>query len=181
MGKIIASINISLDGYCDHTGMVADEGLHRYYAELLDASDTALYGRITFQLMKYWQTVLEKPTGIETTDQFAKSIDRIPKIVFSGTLKDPEWESARLAKGSLEDEIHRLKEESESRNLVGSPGLIAELSRLGLIDEFQLCVHPVIVGRGQPLFQGIQDRIRLDLTETRRLPGGQVVLCYCSD
>lgn len=87
MRKLIAGINMTLDGFCDHTAIIPDDEIHQHYADLLSSAGTALYGRITFQLMKYWQTVVENPTGNKATDEFAIKMDTIPKIVFSRTLK----------------------------------------------------------------------------------------------
>src|SRR5882672_11862865 len=99
MRKLIAAINMTLDGFCDHTAMNADEGIHQHYNELLSNADTLLYGRITYQLMEsYWPTVVKKPTGIKPTDEFAVLIDNISKIVFSRTLKNVNWKNTKLKK-----------------------------------------------------------------------------------
>src|SRR3954466_5544318 len=97
MGKIIAAINMALDGFGDHTAAKADEDIHNHYTALLNGADTILYGRITYQLMQFWQTILANPTGQKSMDDFAIAIDRIPKIVFSHTLKSSDWETATLA------------------------------------------------------------------------------------
>jgi dihydrofolate reductase len=87
MAKLIAAINMTLDGFCDHTAGIPDEEIHEHYADLLKNADTILYGRITYQLMEYWQTVVKNPTGNKAMDEFAVVIDKIPKIVFSHSLK----------------------------------------------------------------------------------------------
>src|SRR5262245_10052058 len=97
MRKIIAAINMALDGVCDHTVLMADEEIHRHYKDLLNSGGIILYGRITYQLMEYWRTVLEDPTGNKEFDDFAVAIDKIPKVVFSRSLKDVTWKTARLA------------------------------------------------------------------------------------
>jgi dihydrofolate reductase len=97
MRKLIAAINMTLDGFCDHTAIIPDDEIHHHYADLLRTADIVLYGRITFQLMEYWQTVVENPTGNKATDEYALTMDHIPKIVFSQTLKNVGWESAKLA------------------------------------------------------------------------------------
>jgi len=95
MRKLIAAINMTLDGFCDHTAMIADEELHQHYNELLRNAGTLIYGRITYQLMEsYWPSVVKNPTGIKSMDEFAVAIDNIPKIVFSNTLKNVEWKTA---------------------------------------------------------------------------------------
>ena len=88
MRKIIAAINMTLDGYCDHTAITPGEEIHHHYAELLKNADAILYGRITYQLMQFWQTLVEKPSGEQSMDEFALAIDKVPKIVFSRTLEN---------------------------------------------------------------------------------------------
>src|SRR5690606_10538481 len=165
----------------DHTAVIPDDEIHQHYADLLRNADTILYGRITYQLMEYWRTVVENPTGNKATDEFAVIMDEVPKVVFSRTLKNVEWESARLATRDLEEEVLALKQtpHSGSKDIyVGSPGLIVASMNLGLIDEFQLCVHPVIAGKGLPLFQNIHQKVNLKLLKTKTFGGGAVTLYY---
>lgn len=96
---------MSVDGFCDHTLGVPDEEIHQHYADLLRSADVVLYGRITYQLMEFWRTVIEHPTGDKAMDDFAKAIDSIQKIVFSLTLKSVDWKTARLASQDLEKEV----------------------------------------------------------------------------
>src|SRR5581483_10556409 len=105
MRKIIAAINMTLDGFCDHTAIIPDEEMHDHYAELLRNADAVLYGRITYQLMNYWRDVVKNPSGNKAMDEFAVVMDRVPKIVFSHTMKSVDWESAKLAKRSLKEEV----------------------------------------------------------------------------
>ena len=173
---------MTLDGFCDHTAMIADEEIHQHYNELLSNADTVLYGRITYQLMEsYWPTVGKKPTGNKPMDEFAVIIDNISKIVFSHTLKNVDWKNAKLAKGSINEEVLELKlsRNGGSKNiLAGSPSLIAALMQLDLIDEYQLCVHPIILGKGLPLFKDINDRIHLKLVRTKVFRSGPITLYY---
>lgn len=178
MRKLIAAINMTLDGFCDHTAIIADEEMHQHYADLLRNSDTILYGRVTYQLMEYWQTVVENPTGEKATDEFAVVMDNIPKLIFSHTLNNVDWESAALAKRGLEEEVLQLKQQGGNDVLVGSPSLIVALTKLHLIDEYQLCVHPVIAGGGLPLFKSIREKITLKLVNTKTFDFGAVVLYY---
>jgi dihydrofolate reductase len=179
MRKIIAAINMTLDGFCDHTSGIADDEILQHYSELLRTADAILFGGITYKLMEdYWPTVVKNPTGNKSADEFAVVIDNISKIVFSDTLKKLVWENARLAKRSLEEEVLELKQQTGADVLVGSRSLIVSLINLNLIDEFQLCVHPVIAGKGLPLLDNIKDRINLKLLRTKTLRCGVVTLYY---
>ncbi len=178
MRKLIAAINMTLDGFCDHTAITPDDEIHQHYADLLKNADVVLYGRITFQLMEYWQTVVENPTGNKAMDEFALIMDSIPKIVFSHSLKNVDWESAKLAKRDLEEEVLELKKQSGKDILVGCRSLIIQLMKLNLIDELQLCIHPVVAGGGLPLFENLNDRTTLNLKKTKTFSGGAVSLYY---
>lgn len=178
MSKIIAAINTTLDGYCDHTALDPDEEIHDHYTELLNQSDTILYGRITYQLMGFWQPLIKNPSGEKSMDDFASAIGKIQKIVFSGTLKDTEWDSARLATEPIEEVISKLRQQSGRDILVGSRSLIIHLANLNLIDEYQICVHPVVVGKGLPLFEKIKDRSVFKLLKTKLFTSGAIILYY---
>lgn len=185
MSKLIAALNMTLDGFCDHTILLPDEEIHQHYTELLDKADAILYGRTTYQLMEFWRTLLENPSDEKSMNDFAKAIDKIPKIVFSHTLKNVEWDSARLSDQAIEEEVLELKQSrpasggSGSKDiLVGSRSLIIQLMKLNLIDEYQLCVHPVVAGNGLPLFENINDRTILKLIRTKTFSGGAVTLYY---
>ena len=181
MRKLIAGINMTLDGFCDHTAIIPDEEIHYHYAELLSNADTILYGRITYQLMQFWQTLVKNPSGEKSMDDFALAMDRIQKIVFSRTLKNLEWDSALLSHKSLEEMVVELKQSRGlgSRDiLVGSRSLIIQLMKLNLIDEFQLCIHPVVAGSGLSLFENVNDRTTLKLIKTKIFNGGAVTLYF---
>lgn len=178
MRKLIAAINMTLDGYCDHTAVNADDELHNHYTELLKSAGAILYGRITYQLMEFWPTLLKKSSGNASLDEFAVVMDSVPKIVFSHTLKNLDWASAHLAKESLQEEVESLKQQPGKDIFLGSPSLIVQGTNLDLIDEYQLCVHPVLAGRGLPLFKNITERPALKLLKTKSLGGGAVVLYY---
>ncbi len=178
MRKVIAAINMTLDGFCDHTAGIPDEELHQHYSELLDNAGVTLYGRKTYQLMQFWQTLLKNPSGEKSMDEFAVAIDKIPKIVFSHTLKNTEWDSAKLSNQPIEEEVSELKQQSGKDILVGSRSLIIQLMNLNLIDEFQLCVHPVVLGKGLPLFDKIKDSTIFKLLRTKIFGSGVIVLYY---
>ena len=109
MRKLIAAINMTLDGSCDHTAGIPDDEINQYYTDLLRNAGTILYGRITYQLMEYWRTLLENPSDEKSMNDFAIAIDKISKIVFSHTLKNVEWKSAKLATRDIEEEVLELK------------------------------------------------------------------------
>jgi dihydrofolate reductase len=178
MRKILAAINMTLDGVCDHTKGIADDEVHRHYEELIRSGDAILYGRTTFELMKFWQTLVENPSGDKTMDDFAIAMDNIPKIVFSRTLNDTQWESATIATRGLKEEVLDLMQQPGGTILVGSRSLIIALMNLGLIDEFQLTVHPMIAGEGLSLFENINDQKTLKLLKTKTFGCGAVTLYY---
>ncbi len=169
---------MTLDGVCDHTTGVADEGLHQHYSQLLDNGGIILYGRTTYQLMQFWQTLLQNPSGKKSMDDFAVSIDKIPKLVFSNTLKDTNWDSAKLSDRLLNEKVLELKQQSGKAILVGSRSLIIQLLNSNLIDEFQICIHPIIEGQGLRLFDQVKDRIMLKLIMTKSLSSGAAVFYY---
>jgi len=179
MRKLIAAINMSIDGFCDHTAMDPDDEIHQYFNDLLSDADTLLYGRITYQLMEsYWPTVVKNPTGNKPIDEFAVLIDHISKIVFSHTLKNVDWKNVRLANRGIKEEVLELKQQSGKNILAGSRSLIVTLMQLDLIDELQLCVHPIILGNGLPLFKNINDRTNLKLVKTKIFGSGSITLYY---
>jgi len=169
---------MTLDGFCDHTAGIPDEELHQHYTELLGNGGVILYGRTTYQLMQFWQTLLKNPSGEKSMDDFAIAIDKIPKIVFSHTLKNTEWDSAELSNQSIEKKVLELKQQPGKNILVGSRSLIIQLMNLNLVDEFQICIHPVIEGKGLPLFDKIKDRTIYKLLKTKTFGSGAIILYY---
>lgn len=178
MRKVIAAFNMTLDGVCDHTTGIADEELHQHYSELIDNAGIILYGRTTYLLMQFWQTLLYNPSGKKSKDDFAISINKIPKIVFSTTLKDTNWDTAKLSDRSPAEKILELKQQSGKNILVGSRSLIIQMLNSNLIDEFQICVHPIIEGKGLRLFEQIKERIMLKLIRTKTLNSGATIFYY---
>ena len=179
MRKLIAAMNMTLDGFCDHTAMIADDEIHQHYNELLSTADTLIYGRITYQLMEsYWPSVVKDPTGNKSMDEFAMLIDNISKIVYSRTLKNVEWKNTTLKKEIIKEEVLELKQQAGKNILVGSPSLIIAFSQLDLVDEYQLGVQPTVLGSGLPLFKTIKDRIDLKFLKTKTFGCGAVMLYY---
>jgi len=179
MRKIIAAINMSLDGYCDHTAMKAYDDTFQHFTDLLSNTGLLVYGRITYQLMEsYWPSIVKNPTGKKVVDEFAVLMDNVSKIVYSHTLENVVWKNSTLKNEIIKGEVLELKQQPGKDILVGSPGLIIAFSNLGLIDEYQLCVHPTIIGSGLPLFKNIRDRIDLKFLKTKSFDSGPVVLYY---
>ena len=171
-------MNMTLDGYCDHTAMIADEEIHEHYADLLRSAGAVIYGRKTFQLMKYWKSVLANPTGNKAMDDFAAAIDDVSKIVYSRTLQNVDWKNTELKREVVKEEILELKHQAGKDIFVGSPSLIVTLGQLHLIDEYQLGVQPTVLGSGLPLFKNITDRIDLKLVKTKTFDCGAIFLYY---
>lgn len=178
MRKLIAAMNMTLDGFCDHDKMIADDEIHRHYTELLRDADAVIYGRKTFQLMEFWPSLVANPSGNKAMDEFAVVMDEIHKIVYSRTLEKVEWKTAELKRELVKDKIIDLKQQSGKPILVGSPSLIVQLANLGFVDEFQLGIHPAIIGHGLPLFKDVDDRIDLRYINTKTFGCGAVIHTY---
>jgi len=175
-------MNMTLDGYCDHTAMIPSDELHEHYNEQMRNSGPLMMGRITYQLMESaWPPMVKKPTGNKSLDDFALLMDNAEKVVFSKTLKGVDWKNTTLAQGDLYEEVAKLKLQPGKDIVVGSPSLIAQLTQADLIDEYRLCIHPVIAGSGLVLFRGITDRIVFKLTKTKTFRSGVVALYYERD
>lgn len=169
---------MTLDGICDHTAGIPDKEIHQHYTELLGQGDAILYGRTTYQLMEFWRTFLDNPSEEKSMNDFAIAIDKIQKIVFSHTLRNVDWKSATIAKRDLKDEVLELKEQPGKNILVGSRSLIIQLIKLNLIDEFQLCIYPMVEGNGLPLFEEINDRTIFKLVKNKTFKNGAIILYY---
>jgi dihydrofolate reductase len=128
--------------------------------------------------MEFWRTLLENPSEEKSMNEFAMAIDKIPKIVFSHTLNNVEWKSATVAKRDLNEEVLELKQQSGKAIFVGSRSLIIQLMKLNLIDEYQLCIHPVVAGSGLPLFENSNNKTILKLIKTKTFSGGAILLYY---
>ncbi|MCM8568586.1 dihydrofolate reductase family protein [Gramella jeungdoensis] len=178
MRKVIAAINMTLDGFCDHTAIEPDEEIHQHYADLLNDAGSVLYGRKTYQLMEFWRELVENPSGDRSMDDFAVVMDRAPKIVFSQSFKSLDWKSAELAQRDLKETVLELRQQSGKDILVGSRSLIIQLMKLKMIDELQLCVHPVIAGSGLPLFGNLKEWFIFNLRKTKTFSRGAVILYY---
>ena len=172
-------MNMTLDGYCDHTaGIVTDEFME-HYNEQMRNTGALLYGRLTYQLMEeYWPLLVKNPGNNKAENDFAVLMDNVTKVVFSKTLQRVAWKNTVLAQGGLMQEVEKLKQQPGKDLFVGSPSLIAQLMQLDLIDEYRLCIHPVVLGSGLVLFKGIKDRVTLRLIKTKTFSSGVVALYY---
>jgi len=182
MRNVIYAINITLDGCCDHTKFNPDEETFEYVTHLLQDADTFVYGRKTYQLMvPYWPDVAKNPAEQTKADyEFAKAFDANKIIVFSQSLASPEGGKTRIVRTSLHDEIVKLKQEQGKNILTGGVSIPSQLVELGLIDEYHFVVHPMVVGEGRRLFEGInlQEKVRLKLVESKTFKSGCVALRY---
>jgi dihydrofolate reductase len=169
--KLIYSMGVSLDGYiAGPKGEIdwgaPDEELHRFHNEQMREIGAHLCGRRLYETMLYWETAEENPGAADYEIEFARIWKSIPKIVFSTTLDRVEG-NARLLRDGLAEEVTRLKDEPGKDLAVGGAGLASSLIELGLIDEFRLFVSPVVLGAGTPYFPALEERIKLELLETR--------------
>ncbi|MEJ2635219.1 MAG: dihydrofolate reductase family protein [Calditrichia bacterium] len=183
MRKLIFAINVTLDGFADHTAMIADSELHDFFTDLLGSTDIILFGRTTYQLMEdFWPAADKDPGSTESMLRFAERINSMPKIVFSRTLKEVHWSNTRLIKENMVEEVRNLQQQPGRNLAIGSISLANTFMKLGLIDEYRLLVHPVILGKGKRLFEELDNRINLKLADTKKFDSGVVVLHYlCSE
>ena len=162
-----------------HVAVAADDELHDFFSGLLDVTDIAVFGRATYQLMEgYWPRAHEDPRATRSMLDFADKFNAIPKIVFSRTLQKAEWNNTRLATTDMVDEVTSLKLRPGRNISLGGINISQQFMRLGLIDEYWLVVHPVVVGKGKRLFDGLSEKIDLKLVDTKVFKSGVVVLHY---
>jgi dihydrofolate reductase len=172
------SINLTLDGCCDHRAGITDEELHRYWAEQLAQADALLFGRVTYQMMEgAWRLSTRTEAMPDWTEPFAHTIDAAKKYVVSNTLKQVDW-NAELIRGDLGQAVRQLKQEPGKGIFVGGVTLPLALAELGLIDEYEFVIHPRIAGHGPNLFAGLSKYIDLELIGRREFGSGSVALRY---
>jgi dihydrofolate reductase len=183
MGRLIYTLNVSLDGFvetADHStdwGTVDDE-LFNWFVETTRQLDATIYGRRLYEVMAaYWPTGESDPASTEARREFARIWNAMPKVVFSTTLPSVEWNS-RLVRGDVAEELARLRQEFVGDIGVAGPTLAAEFIRRGLVDEYRLIVHPVVLGAGTPYFPPLDGPKRLRMIETRTFASGVVYLGY---
>jgi dihydrofolate reductase len=172
------SINVTLDGCCDHREGIADEDLHRNALENIANADALLFGRVTYQMMEEaWRLSTRTVTMPDWTEPFARTIDAAKKYVVSSTLDHVDWNS-ELVRGDLKKAVQKLKSEPGRGLLTGGVTLPLALAELGLIDEYELVVHPRIAGHGPTLFAGISKRVDLKLVSRKEFGSGAVAMRY---
>jgi dihydrofolate reductase len=175
------SINVTLDGCCDHEVMHADEELHHRAAEILARADALIFGRVTYEMMESaWRLA---PSGAmpewadDSLEPFARTIDAAKKYVVSSTLESVDW-NAELIRGDLGEAVQRLKQEPGKGLYTGGVQLPLALTELGLIDEYEIVVHPRFAGRGPTLFAGLSKFVDLKLVDRLEYGSGAVALRY---
>ena len=172
------SINITLDGCCDHREGIADEDIHRHAMENIARADALLFGRVTYQMMEAaWRLATRTVVMPEWTEPFARTIDAAKKYVVSSTLNRVDW-NAELVRGDLVDAVQQLKQESGKGLFTGGVTLPQALAELGLIDEYELVVHPRLVGHGPTLFAGLSKHVDLKLVDRLEYRSGAVAMRY---
>jgi dihydrofolate reductase len=182
MRRLQYSINITLDGCCDHRAGMPDPEMHQFWADVTGSASVLLYGRVTYQMMEEaWRPIAERgaaPEGMaDWVLPFANSIHKARKYVASTTLTQVDW-NAELIEGDLKTAIERIKREGDGVISLGGVSLPRAIAPLGLIDEFVFVVHPRIAGHGPTLLSGLPGYLDLKLTGQRRFASGAMALTY---
>jgi dihydrofolate reductase len=182
MPDVIFSMGISLDGFiADRNGEInwtaPDEELFRFHLEQTRELGAHFCGRRLYEAMVYWETADQDPSAGEAELEFARVWQALPKVVFSSTLSEVEG-NTRLATEGIAEEVAKLKEQSGKDLAVGGAGLAGAFTKLGLVDDYRLFIYPIVLGGGTPFFPPLDDRIGLELVETRTFPSQVVHLRY---
>jgi dihydrofolate reductase len=180
MGSLHATINVTLDGCCDHTQVIADDQFHEHIAEVIDRASALLFGRPTYELLHgYWPEVAATGRGRAAEVRLARVLDSKPKYVVSRGDHIPDWRSSLTGVGPNGERIRALKEQARGvLLLVASPSLARTLVQLELVDEYHVAVQPIVAGRGPTFLAGLSRPARLELRDTMRLGSGVVVNRY---
>ena len=186
MRPLLYSINVTLDGCVHHNAIPADEALqqemlratHRHTTESIGRADALLFGRVTYQMMEgAWRLDTRTSTPPDWTEPFARTIDAMKKYVVSNTLERADWNS-ELVGGDLRDAVIKLKQQSGGPIFTGGVKLPLALAELGLIDEYEFVMQPILAGHGPTLFAGLSKYVELKLVDRKELSSGAVVLRY---
>lgn len=182
MRKIIVFNQVSLDGYfVDKNGDMSwahknDAEWNTFVADNAKSDATLLFGRITYDLMaRFWPTAY----AMESMPIVAEGMNRLPKVVFSRTLDQATWNNTRVVKGDLSAEVRKMKEKTGSDMVImGSGSVVSQLAQDRLIDEYEVVVNPIVLGQGRTMFEGLKEKLNLQLTKTRTFGNGNVFLSY---
>ena len=184
MRKLIYGINMSLDGCCDHTRFGGGDGgdaIHDYFRQLLEGADLLIYGRKTYELMvPFWPEIAQNQSMDEAANTFARVFANLKRVLVSKTIDSVDDEQTTIIRDNLREEVIRLKQQPGKAISTGGVELPAQLIEWGLIDEFHIVVHPVIVGQGRRLFADMRllENLDLRLVGSQTLSGGCVALQY---
>ena len=188
MRKIILLEHTSLDGFIagpngEMDWIRVDDEIFDFVGKFTEDADTALYGRVTYQMMEsYWPAAAENPAATKHDIEHAHWVNNASKIVFSRTLKKTSWNNTRIIHEHIGEEMQKLKEHAGKNILmIGSPGLAQTFMQLDLIDEYWINVNPIILGIGMPLFKDIKHRINLNLIQVKEFSSGVVGFQYKTD
>ncbi len=172
------SINVTLDGCCDHRVGIADEEIHRHAMENIARADALIFGRVIYQMMEEaWRLETRTVVLPDWTEPFARAIDAAKKYVVSSTLERVDW-NAELVRGDLGKAVQQLKREPGKGLATGGVTLPLALAELGLIDEYEFIVHPRIAGHGPTLFAGLSKLVDLKLVSRLEFASGAVAMRY---
>ncbi len=181
MRKVFVFNLITLDGYFEGPKREidwhnVDAEFNEYAVAMLDSVDTLLFGRVTYELMaNFWPTA----DAMKNDPVVAERMNNLSKIVFSRTLDKVDWHNTRLVKNNIEDEVIKIKKQpGKDVALLGSGSIMSQFAQHGILDEYRLMINPVVLGRGNPLFKDINDRLKFKLAKTRTFRSGNVLLYY---
>ncbi len=181
MRKVIFGINITLNGICDHTEVIADDELHEYFTQLLQSVDLVVFGRHTYHLMyPYWADVAKHQSETTATNEFARTFDSLDRIVYSKTMTGAEWNNTIISRADPREEISKLKQQNGKHISISSISIASRLMQAGLIDEYHFVVQPILAVSGKRLFDTdeLRERLQLRLVESITLRSGVVALHY---
>lgn len=182
MRKLIVFNMVSLDGFfVDGKGDMSwahkhDAEWNEFVNQNASGSGVLVFGRITYELMaSYWPT----PMALQNSPVVAKGMNQMPKIVFSRTLEKVSWSNTKLVKGELAAEVRKLKNEpGPDMVILGSGSIVSQLAQQNLIDEYQIALSPIVLGKGRTMFESVKDKLALTLTKSRAFGNGTVFVCY---
>jgi dihydrofolate reductase len=182
MRKLIVFNHVSLDGYfVDASGDMSwakadhqDPEWNTFVADNAKGGGVLVFGRITYEMMaSFWPT----PFAIESMPVIAEGMNSMPKVVFSRTLEQASWNNTKLVKGDMAAEIRKMKQETgDGMAIMGSGTIVSQLTREGLIDEYQVVVNPIVLGNGRTMFDGVKEKLNLKLTKSRTFGNGKLFL-----